>query len=299
MSEQKPKRWPAAVIAGGLALIGLAMMALGAIRLAGAAINLSLVLWLLLPMTGLPLSLWSGYHLYGLLTASYRIDRNGFSLQWGLAAESAPLSRVASVSLHSKQELVGSPSFTLPGFLLGQLVHSSRPIEFFAVRAERLVLVDLGSGQIVISPADPEAFVEAFQSATRMGSLDPLPVLRARSDLLTSRLWRDPAARWLLAGGLLLPLALIGYLSLQAPQLPAQLPFGFEASGAPGPLVPPGRLLLLALVNGLIWVVNLLAGARFYASQRQRALSYSLWGSSLMAGLLFWGAVLQMMAAAR
>ena len=299
MSEQKPRMWPAAAVAGLLLVAGLAMISIGAFRLSTASIGLALVIWLVLPLAGLPLALWSAYHLYGLLTASYRIDRDGFYLRWGLASEQAPISQVLSVGLVSAEKLSAPTGLRMPGFLLGASARPATDHEFFGVTAQNLVLVELERTQLIITPNDPEAFVGAFESATKLGSLDPSEASSERSNLLTTRLWQDQWARYLMLAGFSLPLALIAYLGFRSGQLPAQVPFGFEATGAPGPAAPLGRLLLLALVNGLVWVINLLAGAWFYPQEGRRPLSYSLWALSLLIGGLFWGAVIQMLGAAQ
>ncbi len=294
MSEQPAPIIPSALFAGFGALLGVTMAVVGGLRLGAAAISLTLILWVLLPLIGLPLALWSAYHLYGLLTASYRLDRDGFEMRWGLARESAPLSEVKGVAAVAVDQAPAPSGINPPGLLLGAVARNDESYEYFAARSGALVLVEFSEGGLFISPSDPDEFVEAFVSATRMGSLDPKPRTSERANLLTARLWRDQAARWLLVAGLLLPLGLIGYLGAMAGSIPAEVPFGFAAAGGPGPLAPPGRLLLLALLNGLIWLVNLLIGAWFYPDRRQRSISYGLWGLSLIVGGLFWGAIVQM-----
>lgn len=298
MSEQRPPLIPSALIAGLGVLLGLALVTAGGLRLAAADLSLSLVFWVLLPLLGLPLALWSGYQLYGLLTARYRLDRDGFEMRWGLNRETALLQEVRAVDLVSIDQLPTASGVGMPSFLLGKAGAAQVDQEYFAVRSDKLVRIELATGILVISPADPKAFAEIFIAATRMGSLEPKESSSERANLLTARLWRDQAARWLLVVGLLLPLALIGYLGFSAESIPAQVPFGFEVSGAAGPLAPPGRLLLLAIVNGVIWLLNLMIGAWFYPDERQRSIAYGLWGLSLVVGGLFWGAILQIVGAA-
>ncbi|MFP3853692.1 MAG: PH domain-containing protein [Anaerolineales bacterium] len=295
MSEQRPNLWPAAAIAGGFLVLALAMLAMGIISLAAAPISLLLVLWVALPLIGLPLALWSGHQLYGLLTARYRIDRDGFVLRWGFAREQVPLQQVRSVRWADRADLP-SPGLQMPGFHLGAAKEGDP--EYFAVTGNHLVVVEFDQRRLVISPEDPEAFVDGFVSATRLGSLEPLAAKSQRTQLLPGRLWADPWARWMVLGGLILFLAFIGHLGFMANEMPAEIPFGFSTAGLPGPTAPPGRLLLLALLSGLVWAGNLIMGVWFYPREGQRPLAYGLWGLSWLICGLLWGAVLQMIGAA-
>jgi hypothetical protein len=152
--------------------------------------------------------------------------------------------------------------------------------------------------QPVISPPDPEACQNAFIETARMGSLELIPEGSRRPDFLFTRLWDDRLARALILGGLTLPVLLLSFLALRAPGLPEQVPFGFDPMGAPDPLAPPGRLLLLPLIGGLCWLADLVIGLWLYRRDRDRPLSYALWGAAIVVGGLLWGAALQLLAAA-
>jgi hypothetical protein len=98
--------------------------------------------------------------------------------------------------------------------------------------------------------------------------------------------------------GALLPISLLAFLAIQAPALPGEVPFGFDASGVPETLAPPGRLLLLPLAAGLCWMVDLVLGWWSYRREDLRVLAYLMWSFSILVGALFWGATLQLIAAA-
>jgi len=81
------------------------------------------------------------------------------------------------------------------------------------------------------------------------------------------------------------------------PDLPFEVPFGFDAEGFPQTYAPPGRLLLMPLISGFCWAVNLLFGLWLYRSQANRPLAYALWVTSIVVSGLFLGATLHLLAA--
>jgi hypothetical protein len=274
--------------------------AVGLYELGSSPISPVIVIWVIMPLIGLPLALVVAYRLYGLLTVRYRLDRDGFYLVWGQAMEQIPLSMVRSVQAADQADASLRPGVGIwwPGCVVGRARPENHPaVEFFATGLRgRLVLVNTDSGSLAISPADPSAFNQTFVDATRMGSLEQIPAVSRRPDYFSSRMWNDRLARGLLLGGLILNLLLLGFLAVRAPALGGSVPFGFGPGGVPGPMVPPGRLLLLPLIAGLCWLGDLVLGAWLYRRDREKPIAYAVWTSALVVGGLFWGATLQLLA---
>jgi hypothetical protein len=282
-----------------LALL-LAASAVGLLQLGEALISPLVLLWISLPLLSLPLALLVAYRMFGLATAAYRLDRDGFYLRWGLAREQLPLEAILSLEPLETQGLPSAPGPGLwwPGCLVGRREQRGREaLEFFATRAAGSLLLSARGGKLlVITPPDRDGFLQGFRDATRLGSLEAIPLRSERPDFLVGRLWSDPAARWLILLGSLGPLLLLGYLGLRAPGLPPLVPFGFDLEGRPDPLAPPGRLLLLPLIAAICWLADLAAGVWFYRKPEDRLLAYVLWGCALLTGGLFWGAALNLLA---
>ncbi len=274
--------------------------AVGLYQLGSSAISPAIVVWVIMPLVGLPLALVVAYRLYGLLTARYRLDRDGFYLVWGQAMEQIPLSMVKSVEPADQAGASLRPDVGLwwPGCVVGRTQSAEHTaVEFFATGLRSsLVLVRTEAGSLAISPADPPAFSQAFVDATRMGSLEQIPAVSRRPDYFSSRMWNDQLARGLLLGGLILDLLLLGFLAVRAPALGGSVQFGYGPGGVPGPMVPPGRLLLLPLIAGLCWLGDLALGAWLYRRDREKPIAYAVWSSALVVGGLFWGATLQLLA---
>jgi hypothetical protein len=291
-------------IALGLLFLALALggAALGLAQISGAAASALLVLWTVLPLAGVPLALVVSYHLFGLLTARYAVDRDSFRLRWGWAEEVSPLADtvLGPVPDSLRDQLRPKRGLWWPGCLVGQGEFPGiGVVEFFATRADRdLLLVSTRNRTLAISPPDVAAFTEAFVSATRFGSLRKVGSRSVRAEFFSARIWQDRTARVLILLGLILPLGLLGYLGAVAGSLPDLVPFGFEAGGLPEIRVPPSRLLFLPLIAVLCWLVDLILASVLFRNDRDKPLAYGAWGLAVVVAILLWGAALQLLAAA-
>lgn len=294
-----PKRRIGMLIGSLLLLVLLAVSLLGLVILGSRQISLAIVAWVAMPLVCVPLALLVLYRLYALWTVRYRLDREGFYLTWGLATEQAPISAIERIIPGDKLGAKLNPGFGFwwPGCVAGRRrVADLGPVEFFSTSGpEGMVVVDLGQRALAISPGDLEAFQQTFVDATRMGSLQPIPAISRRPDSALTRLWADRAARLLVPIGLLVWLALLGYLGFMAPRLPAEVPFGFDALGQPLAYVPPGRLLLLPMIGGISWLADIFLGAWLFRRKDERRLAYLAWAMPLIQGGILWMATLQML----
>jgi hypothetical protein len=284
-----------------LLLLGLSIFSI--LQLASAAISPLLILWVCLPLIALPLAVLVAVRLYGLLSAHYHLDRNGFSMRWGFSSEQMPLSAIHAVRVGTDLPAPLPPRGLLawPGLVIGrQRVEGFGEVEFFASSSQvtRIVFISTADKQFAISPPDADAFRQSFVEAARLGALQPLPESSRRPDFLFSRIWSNAASRLLLLVGLALPLALLTFLAVRAPHLPPSVPFGFDPAGLPSPFAPPGRLLLLPFIGGFCWSANAILGALLYRSEENRFVSFGLWAISILVGALLWGAAFHLLAAA-
>ncbi len=270
-------------------------------QLLTAALSPFMVLWVIIPLVCFPLLMLILYRWYGLLSAAYRIDRDGFYLKWGLAFEQVPLASVQSIGRAGSNGVSLRPGigFWWPGCIVGREEFAAiGRVEFFTAElGGSMLLVTLENRLLAISPRDPDAFELAFQSAARMGSLETVPEISRRSNFVFSQLWSDTWARFLILAGALLPLIILGYIAMIVPGLPFDVPFGFAPSGIPDTFGPPGRLLLLPMVAGFCWFVDLVGGMWLYRGEDQRPLAYVVWSAAILVGGLFAGATIHLLTA--
>jgi hypothetical protein len=295
-----PKRIPGLFLGFIFLLILLSATVFGILQLATATMSAWIILWVLLPIIGVPLSFLVSYRLYGLMTARYRLDREGFYLAWGLAYEQIPIAEIQSVELASAAYENLTPEFTFrwPGCVVGHRnVNQDTVIEFFSTQTkEGLVLLKSSERFLAISPPDPEGFQKYFVDTVRMGSLEAIPAVSQRPDFILARMWNDFRARILVLSGIAISLMLFGFLALRAGTLPPSVPFGFDQLGNPDPFAPPGRLLLLPMIGIFCWFLDLLTGAWVYRKNDDHPLAYAIWSAAIIVGFLLWGATLQLLA---
>lgn len=279
----------------------MAIAGLGTARLVAAPISPAGLLVGLAPALGLAAAGAVIYRLVGLWTAAYRLDRNGFRMQWGWAAEEIPWGSVRTVRPLAESGVRLRPKIGLwwPGCVVGTASHEDLGrVEIFAADlGPAAVLLRTDDRNFVISPELPGGFMQAYLQATRLGVLEPIQRRSLRPDFLAARVWADRRARVFLIAGLLAPVALIAYLAVGSAGLPAEVVFGFDPAGQPNPAAPQGRLLLLPVIGLAFWTLNLVGGAWIYRREADRPLSYVVWAAGLISSGLLWGATFLMLAA--
>ena len=237
------------------------------------------------------------YRLYSLLGASYRLERDGLRLHWGLRYEDVPLPEIewvrpaeelAAVVPGQKGRRGGVlplPWLHWPGALIGtRSVEGLGTIEFLASGTQGLLLVAAARKIYAISPADPAGFIRAFRRQTELGSLAPIRQRSVYPTVMLSRIWTDLPARTLVFAGLGVGLALLAWVGLIIPTR-AALSVGFSPAGAPLEPSSSDRLLLLPVLYGFAYGFDLLAGVYFYRRRALQPVAYILWSAAVICGL--------------
>lgn len=230
------------------------------------------------------------YRLYGLIKSGYWVSRDGLRLRWGLRAVDLPHASVVDVARWADLEVVPAlPRWTWPGAVVGQVQDKELgTVEFLASDKYKLVLLGTAERVFVVSPEDEGQFVAALKRESLRGSLQPLRPRSASPSFVLVEAWAQPLPRRLMAGGAALALGLLLLAGFLAPGL-AGASLGFAADGAPLPPVAGSQLLLLPALNLFFYMGNLMLGVLFFREPNGANVSLLLWGSSLLASLLFLG----------
>jgi len=239
---------------------------------------------LCLALVSLPLVGFVGYRCYGLTRARYILSRNALVVDWGERRELIPMASLRAVELVTEPgELAALQprGVSWPGCLVGYAdLPALGPVEFLAATKNAgLVLVHSAGRSLALSPTDPQGFAEAFSRLQAEGpsaQIEPESVVPAFPG---GSLWRDRLGFVLLALGGLSGLLLIGFLLLTSPG---------RASHADAPL----NVLVLPLIVALTWTVNTLLGLGLRRRPSEQPMAYLLWGATLFAQALVWGAAL-------
>jgi len=143
----------------------------------------------------------------------------------------------------------------------------------------------------VLSPENPDKFIDSFSRALEMGSLSPIEAFSAKPAEFVRSVFADRVARISFIASLLLTVLLIVITSLLIP-LQSSVSMGINASGVPLEPIASNRLLILPLLGSFAVVMDWGVGSFFYRKPEQRVVSYAIWVTAvvtpvlLIAGLL-------------
>ena len=224
-----------------------------------------------------------GYRLYALLNAAYILRRDGLMIRWGLRREDIPLNDIewirpaAELGFH-----LPLPWLRWSGAFLGaRRLPELGQVEFLAADMAHMLLVATSKKIFAISPEDVNGFMSQFQRMNELGSLTPIPAQSVYPRLLIGRVWDDRLSRLLILGSFGVGLILLAVVAIAVPGLDE------IAWTTAGTTAPAERLLLLSVLDGLIWLFNLILGMFLYRRGEDQVIAaYLLWGSSALTGLL-------------
>lgn len=233
-----------------------------------------------------------GYRAYSLYKADYYIDRDSLAILWGLRVEDVPLTDIEWVRPATDlTHPLSLPRFRLPGAVLGTRRHPDLGlVEFIASNTRDIILIATSKRVFAISPNDAASLVRTFARATEMGSLSPAEPLSIYPSFIMTQAWQAPIVRFLWVSGFILNVGLIVWVGVLIPSL-GQIPFGYDALGAPDDLAASSRLILLPLLSILLFIGGLIAGLYYYRWEGTRPLAVILWISNSVSALLFLAAV--------
>ena len=228
------------------------------------------------------------YRIYALQNAEYRMDRDSIQLQWGFRLEIIPMNSVEWIRPESNLEMtLPKPTLRFPGAVLGRKkLPSGKIIIFLATHSHDLILIKTPEKIYAVSPSEPNGFISAFQSLIEMGSLAPPNEQSILPTFLLARVWQTIPARALILSGFVLGFALFVWVTFAASSR-AQISLGFLNTGEPRSPIPSIRLMLLPVLNGFTYVINLLSGIFIFRKEENQPYAYLLWGASGIVALLF------------
>lgn len=282
-NEFQPPRTPGILFQGGLILILGAAGAYFFYRATQVPTGVNFLLDMLIALVLFaPLPVFV-YRLYALVNAVYILRREGLMIRWGLRREDIPLD---SIEWMRPANQVGfrlpQPWLRWPGAILGRrMVTELGPVEYLGAQVKRMILVATPGKVFAVSPENTKDFMTAFQRVNELGSLTRLDAQSVYPSVFIGRVWEDRLARWLIIGSFLIGVILLIGAAMAVPGLET-IPWVEPGSTAPGE-----RLLLLPVLNGLIWLFNLVTGTLLYRrGDDQRVAAYLLWGTSALTGVL-------------
>ncbi len=230
----------------------------------------------------IPLLIFFLFRSYTLLNMNYNLGRSGLSIKWGWRREDIPLNAIEWIRPAREMGFhIPKPWLVLPGSILGSRnVESLGVVDFVASTGDDLLLVATGQKVFAISPKQPRAFSSEFSLINELGSLEPLQAYSYRPRVVLRSVWQNQRSRWLIILGVVSLLLLVGITALRVNNRESITWFDGET-------VPGTRLFLLPILNGLLWLVDLIMGVFPYRRGTDDYLpAYALWSASILTSLL-------------
>lgn len=199
------------------------------------------------------------YRVFLLTSTRYVLSSEALEIRWGFRREIIPLVQIEWVHPVSDFESpMPLPGFLLPGQFFGvRQIRGLGAVEFVACDKPSMVLIRAEARHFVISPSEARGFADNFERLSGLGAAEGI---RPASENLTSMLGaiiQDKTAKMIL----ILSFAFVLLLAAVAALLSATRA---EILWVTLERVSSDRLLLLALVGVLIWLVNGFVGAYFF-----------------------------------
>ncbi len=242
-------------------------------------------------------------------TLSYTFQGDNLVLRCGGVRHVVPLAGVTGV-VAPGAEVKGKPvavgwrglAGRVPGYLVGPgRSEQIGPVLALATSAAGgLLYVQTPGLAYALSPERPLPFVEELNKrrveaeehvAQVAEEVDRAPrVVLSGLSRWGYGLWADPAARWLMLGGLVLCALLFGYMSLVYGSLPEHLPMHWNAQAQVDRIGSPAELLRLPVFALAVWLANVVFG--WWAQRRERAATRLLLAGAAAAQVVFAAGVL-------
>ncbi len=233
------------------------------------------------------------YQLWGLINASYEMDRNALIIHWGGTRHTIPMAAVGAVL--SGAEIKGlrfHPGLRWPGYFVGiGEAPDIGTILFFATQPLRAqVIVRTPGMAYAISPKDLEEFLLLFRERLEMGPTQEVAESSTHPGFLDWVIWKDRFGLTVLLGSLMLLILLVGLLCWRYPYLPPEIAMRFAPSGEALLVVEASRIFYLALLGVIFFAINGGLGLLLY--HRERIATYFLWSGLLAVIGSLWAAAI-------
>lgn len=232
------------------------------------------------------------YWLYGLLSLSYVLDRNGLVIRWGPLRQVVPMGSIERIvpakAAHARKWFCG---VAWPGYRAGTgYIRDLAPLRVYATRSLRDQLLVITPSQVYgISPGNPRAFLADFDVRARLGVVHQTEQITHRSRWASLPIWTDRWAQALIVAGFLINLWLFAYVCDAFPELPRILPLHFDRLGEVDRVGARTELFRLPFIGWIAQIFDTLAGLLLHRKQPSGA--YLLFVAAVLVQALLWAAV--------
>ncbi len=277
-------------LACGLALLAALLLAGLSISwgVAGSPIGLRLFGQAMLLVVAVAIAAIVGYECYGLANLTYRVERNGVAIRWAAGRHLVPMHEIEEILPFAAlgKVLVGGVGW--PGYRIGRVqIEGVGPVRLYLTRPpEQALLVRTREQGYLISPANVDGFLTDYRARRVLGAIVQWRQGERLPAALDLSIWHDRLAGLLVLPGLLLNLALFGFLAARYPALPGTLPLAYSPLGLADRIGASRELFLLPAAGLGILLLNGILAA--WVHRRERALALLLAANVPLVQVLVW-----------
>lgn len=284
-SKRSTTRWEGLAAVIWIVLIDLLLLVWALRR----PIDILQFLLILLLAASIPLLLHLGYRTWAAFTLEYWVDRNAVTLRWAQAQQVIPTQSIRQILHGAELAVEGANLLYWPLHYLrmapvrqGSAAHNRPDVVNLCATAppQECVVLETDTGVYALSPADPQAFIDALQERYRLGATRAIEPVRTQQSWLGNIFAHDRIGAWLLAVGLVGVLALFAVLTISFPNLPDVLAVRYNSAGIPEEIREKTALFRLLVIGLLAWSVNGVGGL-WLSRQGQRIGAHMLWGGAI------------------
>ena len=220
------------------------------------------------------------YRLYSLLFSSYRLERDGLHIQWGLRTEVIPLNAIEWI--RSPQEMTEDVPWSvlpMPGAYLGTVTVDERlTYEFLASDTATMLFVGTPRSIYAISPQNPAAFLNGFERILQMGALTNVNWESTRPGSWLLEAWQDKPGRYSAILSLIILISLYIFVGMRF-RVKDTISLTFSPLGEPLDELPSTNMLVIPMAATIIWGIGMVLGLLLFQKEENRRISELIWGA--------------------
>ena len=224
---------------------------------------------------------------YACCSLQYVLDSRGLTIVWGTLRHFIPMERIEGLSAGRGEDRPYLRGLSWSGLHVGRGWLGDQEALFYSTHSspEEIVYVRTPAVTYAVSPQDPPRFIDEvarFKQAALPGGAESV-----QRDVVGGHpIWADRVAQWLALAGILINVALWGYIFAIYPDLNETITIAFPPLGEITDVHSRSEILKIPAAALAVLAINLIASLGF--QWRERAASYLLLTGSVFLQLLFW-----------
>ena len=227
------------------------------------------------------------------ITMRYIVGPAGVTIRWGPVRHQIPITRIEAITAGRREQMPRNSGISWMGYHVGKgCAGTWDRVLFFSTHRtpEEIVYVSTADTAYAISPRDPARFATEIQRFYQAAAAQGAGVSRegpsvGRDFVASHPIWTDRTAQLLVLLGVVINVALWGYIFGNYPHLNNQITIQFPPIGSITTLHSRDAILKIPATATAILGVNLFASLLF--QPRERAVTYLLLTGTVFLQLAF------------